>query len=682
MNLIGDLSLIDSVSDFATSPELFRAVDVAVTLIGGVPYIYVAGEQDNGIQVLRFDGTQLVPVSSVSSSDTIAIDAVRDVEIVSKGGDLFLVATSFYSDTVTTFRIDTSEGNTGSLVFADQMADNSHTGGTSALLNGAYDTATATIGNHVYLITSGGYDDALTVFEVGTEGQLTERDSVTDTDLAGYNLDSVVDLLTVTRGGTTYVYAGDDGNDDGISVFRLNANGTLTSIQNIDLTSFASDGFAYAQVGTNHFILVSDEGSDRILTYSQGADGRLTFVSELDVHAPAYSGVTGLNVIEVDGTPFVVGTNEPGDSVVVFSLSADGTLALVESFTDSVRLDGAFGAANFTYQGRVFVLATGYNSNTITLLEVGASDDALVGTAGADSIVGLGGSDDLLGRAGDDMLNGGAGDDVLSGQMGNDRLFGGLGADVLVGGMGNDTLDGGVGADILVGGGGRDVLSYASSSAAVAVSLATGQVLGGHASGDVISGFEAVSGSSFADRLTGNGGANQLMGNAGNDTISGGNGADLIAGGKGADRLSGDAGDDTLRGDQGNDWLDGGAGNDSLAGGSENDALLGQAGNDRLDGGAGNDTLTGGEGDDTLTGGAGADLFVFASASGSDIIVDFAVGVDDIDLRGTSIADFAALSSSLVTIGNTVYIVNADLGGSIGLQGVAASALTADDFLF
>jgi hypothetical protein len=71
--------------------------------------------------------------------------------------------------------------------------------------------------------------------------------------------------------------------------------------------------------------------------------------------------------------------------------------------------------------------------------------------------------------------------------------------------------------------------------------------------------------------------------------------------------------------------------------------MTGGNGNDTLNGGSGNDTLIGGAGRDNLTGGAGSDTFVFksaaeagngtgASSSNADLITDFQVGFDKIDL--------------------------------------------------
>lgn len=86
--------------------------------------------------------------------------------------------------------------------------------------------------------------------------------------------------------------------------------------------------------------------------------------------------------------------------------------------------------------------------------------------------------------------------------------------------------------------------------------------------------------------------------------------------------------------------------NDKLTGGITQDMLFGGAGNDTLNGGSNDDTLVGGTGVDKLTGGLGDDVFRFigvsesyrtASKSYADLITDFDVAHDKIDLASSSL---------------------------------------------
>ena len=89
------------------------------------------------------------------------------------------------------------------------------------------------------------------------------------------------------------------------------------------------------------------------------------------------------------------------------------------------------------------------------------------------------------------------------------------------------------------------------------------------------------------------------------------------------------------------------------------DVLDGGAGDDRVFGQLGNDTLSGGTGDDYLEGGIGNDIFAFADGSGSDVIGDFTIGEDILDLSNLTNADGNPVSI------NDVVVTSDGQGGSI-----------------
>jgi VCBS repeat-containing protein len=114
-----------------------------------------------------------------------------------------------------------------------------------------------------------------------------------------------------------------------------------------------------------------------------------------------------------------------------------------------------------------------------------------------------------------------------------------------------------------------------------------------------------------------------------------------------------------------------GNGKDVVVGGRGNDTLLGGNGVDRLDGGAGDDRIAGGRGNDMLTGGSGRDTFVMEQAGGSDTITDFQVGVDHLELVGTS---FKRMAFSDTNKDGAVDCVLTLDNGSVTLLGVSSVA--------
>ncbi|MCW5788346.1 MAG: hypothetical protein KIT49_12725 [Nitrospira sp.] len=94
-------------------------------------------------------------------------------------------------------------------------------------------------------------------------------------------------------------------------------------------------------------------------------------------------------------------------------------------------------------------------------------------------------------------------------------------------------------------------------------------------------------------------------------------------------------------------------------------SLIGNAGNNVLMGGDGNDTLSGGKGNDVLNGGTGNDVFQLARGDGQDTIADasgtgdrlnFASGVNPLDLMLSQSANDLRIavygSTDQVTIAN------------------------------
>ncbi|NBB53299.1 hypothetical protein GVN24_34000, partial [Rhizobium sp. CRIBSB] len=283
----------------------------------------------------------------------------------------------------------------------------------------------------------------------------------------------------------------------------------------------------------------------------------------------------------------------------------------------------------------------------------------------ANVLTGNTGGNLLIAGGGTDTVNGGAGNDAIYGQDGDDALNGDAGIDYLVGGIGVDTINGGTEADALYGEEGNDIL------------------IGGD-------GF-------FTDIL---------VGGAGNDTLRGDSTLgdyDLMDGGADNDSYYVDTGDDLtfeavgggidtvyadVRVTNGGVYLYANVENLVLIGttafgvGNElNNTLTGNASGNYLLGGAGADTINGGAGNDVLFGEAGNDVFAFSVGSGGDVIGDFNLANDRIDLRAFGFADFQQLAANFSQVGNDGAI---NLGGGdfIVLHGVTMANLTASHFIF
>ena len=173
-----------------------------------------------------------------------------------------------------------------------------------------------------------------------------------------------------------------------------------------------------------------------------------------------------------------------------------------------------------------------------------------------------------------------------------------------------------------------------------------------------------------------------ILGQKNTDFIIGDDSDEFHFTGRGQDFVHGGGGNDFIIAGRGNDVALGGTGHDIMFGGRGKDILRGDEGDDSIFGGRGKDLIDGGAGDDFLIGGRGRDTFFFDDGDGEDLILDFKVGKDKIDLSAyDGIHSFEDIEDHISGGYYSTTIELAD-GDSIDLIGVRAGQLSESDFIF
>lgn len=324
-------------------------------------------------------------------------------------------------------------------------------------------------------------------------------------------------------------------------------------------------------------------------------------------------------------------------------------------------------------------------------LWAGEGQDTVVAGEGYRDLVHLEDGDDLfidndLNQS--DTVHGGDGNDTIQGGNGGDRFYGGAGDDEIVARLGNDRVSGGYGNDLVFLNQGNDTFSnflnvsyrpFQQDHTNQHVATGNDTVFGGYGDDRFFGGAgdDLFFGEWGDDYMLAGHGHDRAQGGDGQDTVIGSDGHDTLLGGAGADSVQGDNGDDLIDGGTGNDTLKGGAGRDTIEAGDGNDSVLGGFGTDLISLGAGDDRYVDsdqadGPGSDTITGGAGADSFVFAGATGGDVITDFEIGTDTLELASALVGgQTAAQVVAAATVSDTGVLIDFGSGNSILLQGLS-----------
>ena len=432
----------------------------------------------------------------------------------------------------------------------------------------------------------------------------------------------------------------------GLDMFDLLPSDLFSLItQPVTATGSVGDDFLSGGIGND--ILIGGDGNDVLI----GMAGNDTLLAG-----------DGIDTILYDQSDITSGV-----FVNLFTGASAGQsngMSFAHTFSDVEVVRGSQGGDDTLISGN------GIDGNLNGL----GGDDSIVGADGADTLIGNTGNDTLIAGAGNDNIVANQGLDFILGENGDDRIDAGIDADSVLGGNGNDTIFGGGGFDTLRGGEGDDT------------------VVGGDGRDSV---FLGNGNDLFADNTqAGPNGADTVLAGSGNDTIGGGAGNDRFEGQDGNDLIFGRLGNDVLFGGGQNDTIEGGDGNDTVAGsngadrgflGNGNDRWFDNAqvqfGNDFVVGGNGDDWIQAGGGNDTLAGGAGADTFVLAANINDDVITDYDVGVDDLDINANlwnGPLDQARLDA-LTSVQNGNLVFDFENGDSLTLNGVSSTAGLLDD---
>ncbi|MBN3063413.1 beta-propeller fold lactonase family protein [Pectobacterium aquaticum] len=385
--LKNDQSLQDLYNEVIERNLMAGVKDTALSADGKT--LYVVSSPDGGSAVLsvfvrnaegKFTLSKVFPhYREVFNNDTLQNDRFIDnpslagaseVTLSSDGQYLYVVGSE--GNTVTLFRVG-SDGELTQTGVLDQAA----LGGRSLDVR----SHIVSQGDYLYLTAAQSDSDndsrSVLVFKREADGKLT---SVSQAN----NLIGASRLVVDPTG--RYLFVSGSGSTVGVTAFSIDAQGTLAQVGQISGASeYYINGLALSPDGKTLYAIHADVGNYTLNTIAVSANGVLTLVSTTPITDDG--GDTGEAlatdlVVSADGSAlFVIGKN-----ITLFSRAEDGSLALKQTIKsgDSALGTGFFGLQNveLSADGKQLYLVGG---DQVLILNIGTAE--AVYTEGNDPVV-------------------------------------------------------------------------------------------------------------------------------------------------------------------------------------------------------------------------------------------------------------------------------------------------------
>ncbi|MCK4712104.1 MAG: beta-propeller fold lactonase family protein, partial [Marinosulfonomonas sp.] len=231
------------------------ATHVLVINLGGIDYLYATDRVAGGVSVHQVDALgNLTSLSSVVDTAADKLAGISSLASIETGAGIFVVAASQTENALNLFQV----GTDGQLNLVDSIS-------TDDLLpiDRPTDLATVTLSGTDYVLMTSYGSSSLTVFELTPAGEL--RFVTQANDALGTRFSGAMTLDTITLDGQVFVAVG--GNDGGLTLFQLLPNGQLLLLATlVDTTETALENIEQLE-----FVVV--DGQVELWAYTTGDAG-------------------------------------------------------------------------------------------------------------------------------------------------------------------------------------------------------------------------------------------------------------------------------------------------------------------------------------------------------------------------------------------------------------------------
>ena len=361
---VADGGTLTNVANVDDSDYLLNgARSVSTAQIGNNTYLFVAGFDDNGVSVFNVDSSgDLRNVANVTDNDDYKLGGASSVSTAQIGNNTYLFVAGQGEDDgdgVSVFNVDSS----GDLRNVVNVTDNN-----DYQLDGARSVSTAQIGSATYLFVAGQSDNGVSVFNVDSSGDLRNVANVTDN--GDYKLGGASSVSIAQIGSATYLFVAGQ-SDNGVSVFNVDSSGDLRNVANVDSDNnnynlLGAESVSTAQIGNVTYLFVAAFQDNGVSVFRVADDGTLTNVVNV-ANSNKYElfGATSVSTAQIGNATylFVAGLLDNGVSVFQMNGPTNHTFATALNIKKGQSYSGNISNGNNNYY-RIYLRAGDHTFET------------------------------------------------------------------------------------------------------------------------------------------------------------------------------------------------------------------------------------------------------------------------------------------------------------------------------
>ena len=242
-------------------------------------FLIVAGRDENALNSFELKpNISLELVDVVGDDATVHLRSPQTLVSTERGGKSFVFVSSANDDGVSVFEILAN----GRLVARHHRQD-----GDDPLyaLDGAMPLCLVEVDGTLFLLVGGGEEAGVTVFDVADDGSLSSRFHLRDSMDAQYLLQNPQSIVARKWGGQFLIFLAGEG-ENGINVFHLKGDGSLEGLEHLQ----DDDGYNIAGVAQLHtvryekklYLIATGRRDDGLSLFEVGPQGSLTNVVNID----------------------------------------------------------------------------------------------------------------------------------------------------------------------------------------------------------------------------------------------------------------------------------------------------------------------------------------------------------------------------------------------------------------